>query len=105
MDGVPDRLPDYARRAGAPSDLARPTRRPTDSVSHGVDKVRHAAGLTRRHRVPTRDLTLDPTDKRSDPASGSATRITRLASKPKTTTSNQVFPPEKEKEDQADAML
>ena len=69
IDGLPDCLPDYAQKAGAPSDSARPTQRPTDVVSHGVDKPRQPARLTRRRSESARSLTLDPTNTQSSPVS------------------------------------
>ena len=69
VDGLPDRLPDYAQKAGAPSDSARPTQRPTDVVSHGVDKPRQPARLTRRRSESARSLTLDLTNTQSSPVS------------------------------------
>ena len=46
IEGPPDGLSDRTRRAGAPSDAAQSTPRPTDVVSHDVERVRQPAGLT-----------------------------------------------------------
>ena len=69
IEGLPDGLSDRTGRAGAPSDAAQSTPRPTDVVSHDVERVRQPAGLTRRRSGSTRSPTLDPTNTRSRPVS------------------------------------